>query len=978
MPLGQFSVDGFSWPSISFAILLIALLMTAYILGRRLRSRRLLVQRVKELETLSAAGRALVASELDIDALCGLIVQEASRVIDNRTFQIGLFEDHFYHIIYWTVDGVEESTPRTFDLSHQPSVVGWMRDSKQPLLIHDLLKEANKLPARPRFVSKNPPRSAILLPLISGERTIGIMSAQSSQPNRFDEEDLRRLMILANQAAAAIANAQLYQEARRRAAHLELVGQIARQVNAASDLEDIFEQVVVLTRQTFGFHPVTIFGLDGQSGAAVIKASSEAALAQEPLRLAPGEGLVGTAVATRTTIISANTAEDDRFIAQVEGVTDMRAADTLSEIAIPLLVSGEVLGVLDVQSPQINAFSRAEQTALEALAAEVAAAIHKMQQLAQQRERAWITTAQLQVAEAINRSNGLDETITAVVRLTPMLTGVTLCAILLWYEDEQLYRGAAFFDGDHDASESFNRIQLKIGDWSPLDAVHVGQEMLSTQRLPPWLKDISEQAHHTAEMTIVPIYTKAQIIGAILVNQYGPPAHSQLVHPNADYRQDELLQNIADQTAQAVESAQLRLAQQEEAWVNTALLQVAEAVNNLIDLNEILDTIVRLVPMLVGAQSAIILIWDEARGVFLPGPSHGVSEMGRGLLATLELDREEFAMLAQQGPRVLTPTATYYTIDLPHWLKKVLGQRQAKAFPLNARGQMVGMMVVALSDKNGRSLSPRRLNILNGIAHQAATAVVNNHLYQEAAERQRLEQELNVAREIQSSLIPHHAPDIPGCSVAAYWQAARQVSGDFYDFLPLPDGRWGIVIADVADKGVPAALFMALSRTILRTVAFSGTDPARVLMRVNELIGNDSQTDLFVTMFYAIWQPSSGELVYANGGHNPPLLLSRNGEYKELHGNGMALGVLPQIKVDPVTVTLHPHDTAIFYTDGVTEAINEDYDEFGLERLLIAATSAKKGDAQKVVQAITQGITHHAGDTPQFDDITLVVLKRKG
>jgi GAF domain-containing protein len=173
----------------------------------------------------------------------------------------------------------------------------------------------------------------------------------------------------------------------------------------------------------------------------------------------------------------------------------MRAADTLSEIAIPLLVSGEVLGVLDVQSPQINAFSRAEQTALEALAAEVAAAIHKMQQLAQQRERAWITTAQLQVAEAINRSNGLDETITAVVRLTPMLTGVTLCAILLWYEDEQLYRGAAFFDGDHDASEPFNRIQLKIGDWSPLDAVHVGQEMLSTQRLPHWLKDVSEQAH---------------------------------------------------------------------------------------------------------------------------------------------------------------------------------------------------------------------------------------------------------------------------------------------------------------------------------------------------------------------------------------------------------------------------------------------------------------------------------------------------
>jgi phosphoserine phosphatase RsbU/P len=976
MLLDQLLEGGLSWPSVSFAILVAALLLAIYVLGRRLRSRRLLVARVKELEALSAAGRALVASELDMYALCGLIAQEAGKIIDTGTFQVGLFEDHFYHIAYWTIDGVEQPTPHTFDLSQPGSLVSWLRDSKQPLLIHDLLKEADQLPARPRYISKVPPRSAIMIPLISGDRTIGIIVAQSHQPNRFNEEDLRRLMILSNQAAAAIANGQLYQEARRRAAHLELVGQIARQVNAASDLEDIFEQVVQLTRQTFGFHPVTIFGLDPQTGDAIIKASSEPGLMNAALRLSPGQGLVGTAVATHTTIVSPNTTEDERYVDHIGDAENGAIHATRSEIAIPLLVNGEVLGVLDVQSPQINAFSRAEQTALETLAAEVAAAIHKAQQLAYQRERSWITTAQLQVAEAINRSNGLDEIVTAVVRLTPMLTGVSLCAILLWREEEEQYQGAALFNGDQDVSDRFSQIQIKIGDWPALDAVHVGQEILTTRRIPAWLTEMSSQAAEITQLTIVPIYTRAQTVGAILVSEYGAPAQNQLVHPNVDYRHEELLQNIADQTAQAVESAQLRLAQQEEAWVNTALLQVAEAVNNLIDLNEILDTIVRLVPMLVGTQSAIIMIWDEARGVFAPGPSHGVSEMGRGLLATLEVDREEFAALAQQGTRVLAPSTTYYTIQVPHWLEMVLGRPQAHAFPLNARGQMVGMMVVALSDKSGRSLSPRRLNILNGIAHQAATAVVNNHLYQEAAERQRLEQELNVAREIQASLIPQQAPDIPGCSVAAYWQAARQVSGDFYDFLALPDGRWGIIVADVADKGVPAALFMALSRTILRTVAFSGSDPARVLMRVNELIDNDSQTDLFVTMFYAVWEPATGQLIYANGGHNPPLLLSENGDYKELRGSGMALGVLPHIQVESVTVSLHTNDTAIFYTDGVTEAINEDYDEFGLERMRIAATGAKKGSAFDIVHAITQGITHHAGETPQFDDITLVVLKR--
>jgi phosphoserine phosphatase RsbU/P len=794
-------VDGLSWPSISFAILIAALLVAAYVLGRRLRSRRMLVQRIAELEALSAAGRSLVASELDVTALCKLIAQEAGQVIDNSTFQVGLFEDNFYQITYWTIDHEEQPTPRTFDLNEHPGLVGWIRQSQQPLLVYDFRKEMEQLPAKPRYISHAPPQSAIFIPLVSGEQTIGIIAAQSSQPNRFTEDDLRRLMILANQAAAAIANAQLYQ---------------------------------------------------------------------------------------------------------------------------------------------------------------------------QERERAWITTAQLQVAEAINRSQNLDEIITAVTRLTPMLTGVKVCGLMLWQEEFEQYVGAALYHGEQDESEQFSQLQLQIGDWPALDAVHVGQEILSTRRLHPWFKKVVL----ADQLTIVPINTKSQIVGVILVSDCETDGPNPLTQASNHRRHEELLQNIAEQTAQAIEIAQLRVAQQEEAWVNTALLQVAEAVNSLIDLNEILDTIIRLVPMLVGAKSAIILIWDESRGIFMPGPSHGINEMGRGLLETLEVDRDEMTTLAQKSARVLSPTATYYTMQLPHWLEMVLGQSQAHAFPLNARGRLVGIMVAALADNHNRSLSPRRLNILNGIAHQAATAVVNNHLYQEAAERQRLEQELNVAREIQASLIPQQAPDIPGCSVAGYWQAARQVSGDFYDFLPLDNNCWGIVVADVADKGVPAALFMALSRTILRAVAFTRTDPARVLMRVNELICNDAQSDLFVTMFYAIWQPAAGQLIYANGGHNPPLLLHRNGKHQMLHGNGMALGVLPHIRIEPVTVSLRKDDTVIFYTDGVTEAINEDFDEFGMNRLLMAATSAKKGSAYDIVEAITRGVSQHAGDTPQFDDITLVVMKR--
>src|SRR5690606_38473860 len=214
------------------------------------------------------------------------------------------------------------------------------------------------------------------------------------------------------------------------------------------------------------------------------------------------------------------------------------------------------------------------------------------------------------------------------------------------------------------------------------------------------------------------------------------------------------------------------------------------------------------------------------------------------------------------------------------------------------------------------------------------------------------------------------------CSVASFWQAARQVSGDFYDFLPLSDGLWGIIVADVADKGVPAALFMALSRTVLRTIAFSRRDPDLVLQRANEIICNDTTSDLFVTVFYATYDPQQERWLYANAGHSPPLLLRHNGQVELLSGVGMALGVLEQIPIEGMSVTFRPGDTVLFYTDGVTEALNEDYDEFGLERLRLAASSAINGDAHAVMNAITTAVRDFAGDTPQTDDVTLVVMKR--
>ncbi len=964
--------------NLSLIVLIIALAVSSYVLWRRYQSRRLLIQRVSELEALSEAGGSLVAADLDVEALCALIATEAGKVIDNSTFQVGLFEHDLYQIMFWCINNQLQETPRIFDISVNTGVVGWIRQSKRPLLVHDFIREMDSLPARPRYISDSPPRSAIFLPLINGEETIGIMAAQNSQPNRFQEDDMRRLMILANQAASVIANAQLFQQEQMRAAHLELVGKIARQVNAVSDLDEIFSQVVWRIHDTFNFHPITIFTLDANEGTVVVQASTDSHFQEKSRPITNGEGLVGTAVISQQTIVANDTHTDPLYLpdARLHAPADESIPITRSEISIPLLVDDEVLGVLDVQSQEVGVFSATEKMVLEALGAEVASAIHKAQQLARQQEQAWLTTAQLQLARAISNSTDLETMALSVARLTAMLTGIGFCGILLWNDEADAYDGAAFYSHNNQELASFTNICCGLGEWSALDAIHVGRGKVTTRRLPSWLKP-----HLTSEnVTLLPMIGAAEMIGVLLVEPLPPATGVTIGRYQFGQRREELLVNIAQQTGQAIESAQLRSAQQEEAWVNTALLQVAEAVNRLIDLNEILHTIVRLIPMLVGIESVMILIWDEARQVFTAGPSQGIGQMGRGLVETLEIGRTELPGLAQLvampatavGLQVLQPTS---------WLQATLGTNHCHALPLHAQNRLVGAMLVGIPDDslNGRSFPTRQFNILNGIAQQAATAVVNNHLYREAAERERLQQELNVAHEIQVSLIPDGSPDIPGCSVASLWQGARLVSGDFYDFVPLHDGRWGIVIADVADKGFPAALFMAVSRTILRTIATNRTrtDPGDVLMRVNEIIHQDTQSDLFVTVFYAIWDPKSGNLAYANGGHNPPLLLHAQGHSQLLSGNGMALGILPEITVESQTISIQNGDTLIFYTDGVTEAVNEDYDEFGLARMELAVRSSQDQDAPATVQAIADSIHDHAGNTPQHDDITLVVMKRR-
>ncbi len=246
--------------------------------------------------------------------------------------------------------------------------------------------------------------------------------------------------------------------------------------------------------------------------------------------------------------------------------------------------------------------------------------------------------------------------------------------------------------------------------------------------------------------------------------------------------------------------------------------------------------------------------------------------------------------------------------------------------------------------------------------------------YSEELEREKAE--IRIAAEIQRTFLPEKEPGSEKFGIAARTLPAQEVGGDFYDFIPLDDSTIGLVIADVAGKGVPAALFMALSRSILRAVATAGRGAGETVGESNDLIAADASAGMFVTLFYAILDQSTGELAYVNAGHNPPLHYSRDtGRIQTLSPTGMALGVLPENIYTVGNISLCPGDVLVLYTDGVTEAFNPHGEEFGDDRLMNLLLEVHANTAHAILDSVFTQVSAHAGETERSDDITVVVVK---
>jgi serine phosphatase RsbU (regulator of sigma subunit)/anti-sigma regulatory factor (Ser/Thr protein kinase) len=299
--------------------------------------------------------------------------------------------------------------------------------------------------------------------------------------------------------------------------------------------------------------------------------------------------------------------------------------------------------------------------------------------------------------------------------------------------------------------------------------------------------------------------------------------------------------------------------------------------------------------------------------------------------------------------------------------------------PLIARGELIGILNLGprLSDQDYSS-DDRRL--LEHLATQAAPAVRVAQLVREqqaeALARERIAQELRVAHLIQQHFLPDDVPAVEGWALAAYYRPAREVGGDFYDFVPLENGRLGIVIADVTDKGVPAAMVMAAARSLLRASAQRLVSPGQVLERVNEQLCPTMPPNMFVTCLYGVLNPRSGRLVYANAGHDAPYVRDAHGGVSEMRARGMPLGLMLSMEYEEKELCLRPGDQVLFHSDGLAEAHNPRREMFGFPRVK-ALVAEHSGDGAELLRHLLEELENFTGPGwQQEDDVTLLTLQR--
>jgi phosphoserine phosphatase RsbU/P len=914
-----------------------------------------------------------IANVLDVDELAARVTQ-----LIQKTF-------NYYYVAIFTLNGDSSmlhfrssavaqrkgrrKAPIPLEVEIGQGLIGACVEKGEPLVSDDVESDP-----RFRFIERLPEtRSEVAIPLKIEDRVLGVLDVQSNKKAAFHPNDLLILHALADNIARAVDSARLYGEMRRRADQLALVSEVSKSVTSTLDLSQLMRDAASLIHDKFGYPHVSLFTVHPNRRLITYQAGSgkrSKKLEGFTISLDDAQGIMPWVARNGRTVLANDVSKDERYVP-----SPLPPKNTKSELCVPLIFNDHVVGLLDIQSDKLNAFTEADRMMFEAVADTMAAAIRNADLYRSEQWRRQTSDSLREVAGLISSNVGVDEVLETILAELDRNLPIDISAVWL-LEGNELCLSAAH---GVDATKLENVcIANPDATFAMADALLSDMPVIRRSDDPIWPSGLTAGYDENYSSIAAPLRVGDRPLGVLTL------AH----HTSGRYGHEAqaIITTFASYAAVAIENARLYDAAQEQAYASAALLQVAQAVVSLGDLEEILSSITRIMPILVGVKRVALYRWDGDHNTYHASQYYGFSREEEEAMLEDDIPPGKFPILDYVGGQNMLMTYPLKRRVAPKsWLRiKPEVENEAEmmnadhlliAVPLSIKSDFFGVMLIEEME-DGHRFRSRRIEIINGIAQQAALAIQNDLLQKEMVVRERLETEVQLARQIQQTFIPSVLPAYPNWNLAARWRTARQVGGDFYDVIELPNEKLGIFIADVADKGMPAALFMALTRTLVRAAVLEMDSPAEAVNRVNDLLLPDtSHQGMFVTAVYGELDMKAGTFTYVNAGHNPPFLVRVDGGVEKLSRTAVALGVTETPNITQKTLTFSKGDTLFLYTDGLTEAFTSDGEQFGDDHLVDVLKSAQMQSVDEILFAVEEQLNEFIGDEPLGDDLTMMVIQ---
>ncbi len=944
-------------------------------------------ERARQMSAVAEINLAL-SSILDLDEL----LKEIVTVIHDR-FTIPLVHIYTVHsgrrkVIFQSGSGKRAENLKinsfAFDLDAPLGMIPNVARTGISMLANDVTKEPLFKPSRN---APNETKSELTIPLKFGDQVLGVLDMQSNEIGKFNQSQLSLFEGLASGIALSIRNATLFRAENWRRKVAEIFKDVAGMLSSDLALDALLERILSQLEHTMPCDSSAIWLLDNHETddpekkilhLAAVRGVNKIQVIQSREKSESVKRFLEMAV-NKTEPVLRTTADPYGPL----GAAGNYPAD-YSSLSVPLLSGDSVIGILTMAHHASGRYGSEASLIASTFASYAAVAIENARLYTDAQQDAWSSTVLLQVAEAIQSISSVDELLATMVRLTPLLVGIKQCAFFLKEQQTNSFPLSAWY--------GFTPPQTPF---ALTDDLSIALIKMCLTREPVFIQDpyselgISTLSHHvdSGTLVLIPLMAHDEILGAFLVSHDSMGEFG--IRKEFNEQTLAILQGIGRQTSIALENIRLVENRQEEAYITAVLLQVAQAVVSQNQLDDILDTIVHLMPILVGVKTCVILLKDHDKNCLTASNAVAESRTETDLLLQQSYEQGEFLFLDRllNEAQMLTCPLDNPDLQISDWLNldcQAVDENNASAHehwligvPLVVKGVIYGALIAKETNVQP-AFHAKRMELIRGVAQQTTLAIQNERLKQEMVGRERIEREFQLARQIQKNFLPESLPEHPDWDFDMRWQTAREVGGDFYDLFETKDHKLALVIADVADKGMPAAMYMTVTRTLIRATAQGLSSPGKILERVNELLEAESRNGMFVTAFLGLLDRQTGILEYANAGHNLPLLIrTKKHEIEHLQKDGIALGVLPGACYGNKQITMHANDLLLLYTDGVTEAFSSSGELFSEPRLVELMKNSQCIGAAGLLSSIEETINTFRNGEPVSDDLTMIAIFRK-